>query len=340
VARVPRLREVDLNLLPILRSLLETSSVARTAAALALTPSAVSHALSRLRDLFGDQLLVRSPRGLVATARAASLGEELSGGLSAIERVIGEPPFEPRTATRTFRFATSDFGARLALPGLLARLEAEAPNIQIIVRPMPLDTEAALASGELDAIVGVYPGAAQGLYRRVLFVENTSILVRRDHPRLSRGEITLEDYLDSRHILIAPRGRPGSRVDQILDTMGRSRHIAVIIPELMLGPYLVSETDYLLTAGERLFRTFAAALPVQVVATPFAVPPFEVALVWHARLHDEPAFTWFRSRLVDAHRVLRDTGTPTSAGHRDHGPRPNPVSSTRKRTSRAVKGRR
>lgn len=306
MARVPRLREIDLNLLPILRSLLETSSVARTAAALSLTPSAVSHALSRLRTLFGDELLVRSSRGLVATSRATSLAGELGGGLAALERVLGKPRFDPRVATRTFRIATSDFGARLAMPGLLARLEVEAPHIQIILRPMPLDTEAALASGDLDAIVGVYAGANQELYRRVLFVESTSVLARRGHPRVVRGRITLEAYLECRHLLIAPRGRPGSRVDQILETMGRSRRVAVIIPELMLGPYLVSETDYLLTAGERMFRAFAATLPVQVVAVPFTVPTFEVALVWHARIHDDPAFSWFRDRLVEAHQVLRD----------------------------------
>src|SRR5262245_12073665 len=126
MARSKRLREIDLNLLPVLRSLLETNSVARTAAALSLTPSAVSHALARLRTTLGDELFVRAPTGLVPTPRAASLVAELGAGLAALERVIGGGAFEPRRATASFRVATTDFGARLVMPKLLALLDDQA----------------------------------------------------------------------------------------------------------------------------------------------------------------------------------------------------------------------
>src|SRR5437868_5919827 len=90
MARSKRLREIDLNLLPVLRSLFETHSVARTAAALSLTPSAVSHALARLRTALQDELFVRAPAGLVPTQRAASLVDDLGAGLAAIERALGK----------------------------------------------------------------------------------------------------------------------------------------------------------------------------------------------------------------------------------------------------------
>jgi DNA-binding transcriptional LysR family regulator len=316
MASAKRLREIDLNLLPVLRSLLDTRSVARTAAALALTPSAVSHALARLRTTLGDELFVRSSTGLIATRRATTLADELAAGLATLERVLGGGGFEPREAAITFRVATTDFGARLVLPKLLAALAAAAPGIQVVIQRLPIDTEDALASGEVDVMIGSYPGGATSIYRRLLFSEHTAVLARRGHPRIRRGKLSLDDYLAASHILIAPRGRAGSRIDRLLADQGHARRIALMIPEFMLGPYIVSETEHLLTAGARLLHSFAGPLPVQVVATPFLLPPFDVHLVWHARLHDDAAFAWFRNLLIEIHDQVFHAAEPRRASRR------------------------
>lgn len=296
-----RLREIDLNLLPVLRSLLETHSVARTAAALSLTPSAVSHALARLRAALQDELFVRAPAGLVPTQRAAALAEDLGAGLATLERALGGSPFDPRTATASFRVATTDFGARLVMPKLLAVLDAQAPGVQVQIKPLPVDTEEALAGGDVDLMIGVYAGTSTTIYRRPLFAEQTAVLARRDHPRIKRGKLSLDDYLACSHVLIAPRGRQGSRIDALLAEQGRARRIALMIPDFLLGPFVVAETALLLTAGQRLLRSFIGQLPVQVVPLPFELPAFEVYLVWHARVHGDPAFVWFRDQLAALH---------------------------------------
>ncbi len=301
MARSKRLREIDLNLLPVLRSLLETHSVARTAAALSLTPSAVSHALSRLRTTLGDELFVRAPAGLVPTQRAAGLAADLGEGLATIERALGGGKFEPRTATASFRVATTDFGARLVMPKLLAVLDDQAPGVQVQIKPLPVDTEDALASGDVDLMIGVYRGASTTIYRRTLFSEQTAVLARREHPRIKRGKLTLEDYLAGSHVMIAPRGQPGSRIDSLLAEQGRARRIGLMIPDFLLGPYVVAETALLLSAGQRLLRSFVGQLPVQVVPLPFELPAFDVHMVWHARVHGDPAFVWFRDQLAAAH---------------------------------------
>ncbi len=301
MARSKRLREIDLNLLPVLRSLLETHSVARTAAALSLTPSAVSHALARLRATLGDELFVRAPAGLVPTQRAAGLVDDLGTGLAALERALGGGAFEPRTATASFRVATTDFGARLVMPKLLALLDAEAPGVQVQIKPLPIDTEDALAGGDVDLMIGVYAGSSATIYRRALFSEQTAVLARRDHPRIKRGKITLDDYLACSHVLIAPRGRQGSRIDSLLAEQGRARRIGLMIPDFLLGPHVVAETALLLSAGQRLLRSFVGPLPVQVVPLPFELPAFDVHMVWHARVHGDPAFVWFRDQLAAAH---------------------------------------
>lgn len=301
MARSKRLREIDLNLLPVLRSLCETHSVARTAAALSLTPSAVSHALARLRSTLGDELFVRAPSGLVPTRRAAGLVDDLGAALSAIERALGDGRFDPRTATASFSVATTDFGARLVIPKLLAVLDEQAPGLQVQIKPLPVDTEDALASGDVDLMIGVYAGASSTIYRRTLFAEQTAVLARRDHPRIKRGKITLDDYLACSHVLIAPRGRQGSRIDALLAEQGRTRRIALTVPDFLLGPYVVAETALLLSAGQRLLRSFVGQLAVQVVPLPFELPAFEVHMVWHARVHGDPAFVWFRDQLAAAH---------------------------------------
>ena len=305
--RAKRLREIDLNLLPVLRSLLETHSVARTAAALALTPSAVSHALGRLRATLGDELFVRTPSGLVPTQRAAKLADDLGVGLATIERALGAGAFEPRTATATFRVATSDFGARMIMPRLLAVLDAEAPGIQVNVRPLPVATDDALANGDVDLMVGVYTGTSANVYRRALFSEHMAVLARADHPRVKRGRIALDDYLAASHVLIAPRGRPGGPIDRLLAEQGRSRRVTVMVPSALLAPYIVAETELLLSASEGLLQSFVGALRVQVLPLPFELPPFDVNLVWHARVHGDPACAWFRNQLVAVHDDVRAT---------------------------------
>jgi len=304
MARSKRLREIDLNLLPVLRSLFETHSVARTAAALSLSPSAVSHALARLRATFDDELFVRAPSGLVPTRRATGLVDDLGAALATIERALGGGGFDPRTATASFRVATTDFGARLVIPQLLAVLDEQAPGLQIQIKPLPADAEDALASGEVDLMIGVYMGSSSTIFRRPLFSEHTAVLARREHPRIKRGKLSLDDYLECSHILIAPRGRQGSRIDSLLAEQGRTRRIALTVPDFLLGPYVVAETTLLLSAGQRLLRSFIGQLPVQVVALPFDLPAFDVHMVWHARVHDDPAFIWFRDQLAAVHAPL------------------------------------
>lgn len=123
----------------------------------------------------------------------------------------------------------------------------------------------------------------------------------RDRSRIKRSKLTFEDYLACSHVLIAPRGRQGSRIDTLLAEQGRARRIGLMIPDFLLGPYVVAETALVLTAGQRLLRSFVGQLPVRVVALPFELPAFDVHMVWHARVHGDPAFVWFRNQLVTVH---------------------------------------
>ncbi len=307
------LRALDLNLLVLFEKLVETRSVARSAAALAMTPSAASHALTRLRTTLGDPLFVRTPRGLVPTPFAETLGGHVREALSLLDKALGaKGAFSPRSASATYKVATTDFGAKMVLPSLLALLEREAPGIEVVVGRLPVDTDDALASGRVDLMVGRYVGSSPEVHRKVLFKEELKVLAHRDHEAAGKEGLSLDAYLACGHILVSPRGRPGSPVDAALAALGHSRRVAVRIPELLLGPHLVSESRLLLTHGMRLLSSFEGILPVRAHALPFPMPSFDVHLVWHARSHADPAFTWFRKRVVAVHDEAYRAMTPAS----------------------------
>ena len=293
----------NLNSLVVLDELYRTRSVARTAEALGLTPSAVSHTLGRLRRMYGDELFVRTADGLVPTERALMLADDLRAGLSRLESAIRPVgPLDPASLRRSFALSTTDFGAWRVLPVLGRTLRERAPAVDLVVRSLPSDPVDALESGEIDAMVAVFGHDTPGLYRRALFTERHRVMVRRGHPALVDGTLSLEAYLAGDHLSISPRGRPGSPIDHHLREIGRHRRVTMRIPEFLLGPLLVAETDLILTAPERLLESFAALLPVVLVAPPFELRTFDVSLFWHARSHDDPAHRWFRELLIDAHR--------------------------------------
>lgn len=99
-------------------------------------------------------------------------------------------------------------------------------------------------------------------------------------------------------------GNSAHQIDKLLAEQGRTRRVAVTAPSFLLAPYIVAETALLLSAGERLLHSFVGSLPVQVVALPFAFPAFDVHLLWHARIHDEPTCAWFRNQLIAIHDQL------------------------------------
>lgn len=126
-------------------------------------------------------------------------------------------------------------------------------------------------------------------------------MLRAGHPALVDGDLPLSAYLACEHVMIAPRGRAGSIVDRHLQALGHRRRVMMRIPEMLLGPLLVADSDLVLTAGERLLGSFVDRLAVTVVELPFEVPPFDVSLVWHGRSHDDPEHRWFRQLLATAH---------------------------------------
>lgn len=297
---------IDLNLAVVLHVLLEERNVSRAGKRLALSQSATSHALSRLRDLLADPLFVRTPRGLTPTARAEALAPQLAQGLLAIEGSLFSPPvFDPATARKDFTIGSSDYGDLLAMPGLLTRLAKLGPNMNVWSRTAPADARVHVASGELDLLV-CPPDGHEGLdqlHGEELWRDEFVVVMRRGHP-LTKQKLTLARYADAEHAFVAPRGRHGGIVDKVLAEHGRHRRIAFSTPNFLVAPQVVAKTDLVITLAARIARGFAKRLPLVLMPPPVKLPGFSIHMYWHDRTDTDPAHRFLREQLTQVAHAL------------------------------------
>lgn len=294
------LRTVDLNLLVALDVLLAERHVTRAAARLGITQSAASHALARLRDLLGDPLLVRGPGGpLIPSARALQLAPQLRKVLEDLAGVLRAETFDPATARRTFRIGGSDYVELVLLPRLMARLARVAPNVDLWVHAFDDMGDVELASGKLDCVLAPPRPAERpsGMFEKVILRESFTCVLRAGHP-LARSRLTLARYCELAHLMVAPRGTPGSFVDDALAAAGRTRRVALAVPHFLVVPYVIAATDLVATLASRIAQLFSATLDLVMMPPPVAIAGFSIALTWHERNHHDPAQRWFRDQIA------------------------------------------
>lgn len=297
------LATLDLNLVRALAALLAERHVTRAAARLGITQSAASHALARLREVLGDPLLVRGPRGtMLPTPRAAELAPGIHRVLDDLAGVLrGPAAFDPAIARRTFRIGAADYLGLVLLPRLIERLGRLAPGIDLWVHPVTDWGDAELAAGALDLVTGPPRGTARpaGSYEKVLFAETFTCVLRAGHP-LAGSRMTLARYTSLGHVLVAPRGTPGSLVDDALAAAGRTRRIAVGVPHFLVVPYVVAASDLVATVPTRLAALVADDAGLVRAAPPVELEPFDMAMAWHERVHGDAGHRWLREQLVAA----------------------------------------
>jgi len=297
------LSSIDLNLLVILRALLRERHVTRAARQVGLSQSATSHALSRLRELCADPLLVRHGRSLELTPRATQLLPGLERGLAELQGVVtSEPAFDPKRARRLFSIGMADYVQALLLAPLLRSLQQAAPGIDLNSVTFPNLSEL-LVAGNLDLAILVTGAVAPGLSTQELFDDGFVCMVRKGHPEVGR-KLSLERYLSLRHVLVAPGGTAGSFVDTELERRGLARRVALRVSSFLLAPVVVAETDFISTAPERLARRMAKRFALHIVPAPFQLPRFGLSLAWHPRFDDDPAHRWLRRFLSDSSSKL------------------------------------
>jgi len=293
------LQDLDLNLLRAFDAVLQERSVTTAAARLGLTQPAVSNALSRLRELFGDALFVRTAAGMDPTPFARELGEPVRQALALLESALAHGPgFDPATSSRAFRFYMSDLGQVEFLPPLVERAQRVAPGVRLEAVALDVEhIEAALAAGTLDLAVGFLPGLGPPVRRKALFRDPYVCLMRQDHPAVGKT-LTRKRFLESSHVLVSYRG--GHRViEEALERAGLARRIALRVPHFTVVPMVLARTDLILILPERVAKVYARQGGFRYVGLPVPIAPADVGVHWHERFDADAGNRWLREQLLE-----------------------------------------
>lgn len=292
------LSRADLNLLALFEAVLDERHVGRAADRLNLTPSAVSHGLGRLRRLLDDPLFLRTPKGVVPTARAMELAAPIADVLARVRSILSTAvPFEPATSTRRFTIGAPDGVSAVFLPPLLTGLRQTAPGIDIGVRqllPTPGETSperawrSALAELEARAMdLAILPSddIPVRFHTRTLYEEDFVIAMRAGHPFAETP--TLDRYCAMQHLVVSLTGDAHGFVDRILAEQGRARRIALTVPNFMFALAVIAETDLICALPRRLVAMHAPRFRVESLEAPFASGRFRLnAIVPQAAMLD------------------------------------------------------
>jgi DNA-binding transcriptional LysR family regulator len=287
---------LDLNLLPALEALLRRRSVTHAAVEVGLSQPAMSRALARLREIFGDPLLVRAGGGLVPTPAAEALAPKVAAALDGLRGLFRTPAFDPATLRRTIRLAAADAQTILIAPRLAARLEREAPGVDLAFSTIGRDIMGRMEQGEVDlcfatAATPLPPGVVSDLIAR----DRLALVMRRGHPAANR-RWTPADYGIYRHATVSFFGDGVSEIDARLGAAGVERRIGLTTPHFMATVVAVAASDLVTTISAAFARRFAPSLGLILKAPPFDDTLAMTIVSTRLRAAD-PALRWFRNIL-------------------------------------------
>lgn len=300
------LRTVDLNLLVALEALLAECNVSRAAEKLGMTQSTLSHALQRLRVVFGDPLLKRGSRGMEPTERALALREPLKQTLADIHSMLNSKvSFDPAVASRTFRLSMSDAMSVGALPMIVRRLRKQAPNIDLLVTTHSRrETYTRIENDDVDMAIGVFPQLPRSLLSGELYKDKMVCVADRKHPYLKKGRMDQVSYLACPHVTVAPNLDSGVQLDDIFAAMGLHRRVVATVPHYIAVPALIRGTDLIANTRRRLVETLreSSGLVVFPIPVKLQIPDLSFRQIWHRRYEGDSGHKWLRDLILAAVR--------------------------------------
>lgn len=297
------LQNFDMNLLVVLNVLLEERNVTLTGKRLGRTQSAISNSLKKLRFALDDPLLVRGPSGLVLTPKAVALKPQLQAMLSMAESCLSESgPFDPATATGSFRISGPD---RLTMPAmlpLLRSLRRAAPGISVELVNTGRETAfMRLDEDKIDISVGWYEAAPPRFNASFLFTDYLTCIAHSTHPIMRTKEpLTLESALSFPHLVISAADEPREAFDAILARRGLRRDIGVRLPNFAAAGTLLEDGQLVGFFARRIADLLAQESNLTVRSLPTDIEAFDHYMVWHRRHDQDPRHNWLRQQVLTA----------------------------------------
>jgi DNA-binding transcriptional LysR family regulator len=305
------LSRTDLNLLVLFEVVLEERHIGRAAERMNLSPSAISHGLGRLRRLLKDPLFLRTPKGVVPSARALELADPIADVLARIRRVVATAaPFDPGTSSRRFIVGAPDGVSAVLLGSLLADLRRTAPGIDISLRQLlPLDRnrmddrawEPALADLETRAVdIAILPvdEVPARFIEQTLYEDDFVIVMRSGHPFVDQP--TLSRYCEMQHLIVSLSGDARGFIDNVLAQQGLSRRVALTVPNFMMAFAVVSETDFITAVPRRFAQMHAVRFGLMGREAPMRLPAFRIRAIIPKVAMMDAGVAWLFGALRDA----------------------------------------
>ena len=282
------IRKLDMTLLLVFRELMRDRKLTVVAQRLGFTQSAISHSLRRLREIFGDELFIRRPAGVEPTARALEIEPQIRALLDLAGEMLRGRSFSPGEARGVVRIAAPDYHSTLLAAPLIERVRNAAPGLQLSFRPLVRQAALqALEASEVDLALGFFWKIEDCFMSRVLYEDDYAVVARDGHRGIKR-KLTLEAYLNARHIVVSFDGSVSGIVDRVLARDGHSRRLVAAVPFFTTALATVARSDLIATVPRRLAETLAPLFGVQVFVPPITIRPYRVLVVWHER-HDKSA---------------------------------------------------
>lgn len=294
------LRSLDLNLLTVFEAIYELGTVNRAAERLALSQSATSHALSRLREACRDELFVRTRQGVSPTAVAKGMYPAIKQALEALRASLAEASgFDPARSQRHFRISIPHpLGPFYALDLKVAATVAPGISLTFDTVSLPIGLEDHLRDGIVDLAIDWLPIALDPFVNKKIFNDRLVLLARGDHPSVNVG-VTIED-LRKEEFVVTHRRRDIEHLPQALrELLKLGLPEALRVSELLEIPTVVASTDLVGIFPSSMGPLMERRLGLRVLAIPLQLPPLPIYMIWHKARRNDPAHRWLRG-LVGA----------------------------------------
>ncbi|NRR31784.1 LysR family transcriptional regulator [Oxalobacteraceae bacterium] len=304
-------QHLDLHLIRILYLLLVEKNVSRVALKLNQPQPSISASLRKLRELTGDPLLVRGARGMVPTQHGESLLKPAKRILDETENLfVKKTPFVAQEESRTFHIAAPDYLDTQFLPNIVAQMRRGSPNSKVVIHSLgpSADYIRLLSDGDMDLVIANWDEPPEHLHISKLFEDPIICTMRADSPYAMRTDseaMTIADYLSLPHV--APSQiLPGYHgvIDAFLEKENLERNVVVESAYFGLIPYMLIQTDLVLTTGRQFMRYYERTLPLKIFTVPVKFPPMRFYQLWHERVHQAPEHKWLRDQVSAAAKAL------------------------------------
>ena len=298
------LQDIDLNLLVVFNELLRQRRVSAVASTLGISQPAISNALNRLRKVLGDELFLRTSKGMVPTPFAETLAEPIAYALGTIHNTLNATSqFDPASSTRAFTVAMTDIGEIYFLPAIMERLSKVAPGVSIsTVRNQSDALRDDMERGNVDLAIGFLPDLKAGFFQRRLFRQKYVCLFRKGHPLAQTG-MTMKAFRESEHVSIVAEGTGHSMVDSAIQRAGIARNVHLRVPHFVAVGHILQTTDLIAVVPEAYAAKTLAPFGLVSAACPVKIPDIAINVLWHARNHREPGSQWLRQLVFEEFSV-------------------------------------